>query len=180
MNAEIIDKKLRKMFPNGLKTIDFVSENEVHLTFEITKLRNLNVESVKDMWNEWASEHGKPKVKVLSPLRTKGIKKAIQYYKEKEDWTQIFKGIESDSFWYRIMDFDKLYRNENFNKFYELGSILGQEAADPLEKFFNKYKDVQNDADSTINEDESGRKRNAPDGKTKVSVGDEFKLPQKP
>ena len=146
MNAQEIEEKLSKTFPKMLNSVIFQADNEVLITFKTKTLIKLKIDDVKDMWNHWAQINRKAQIKVVSPVRSKGIKKALKYYPHREDWEQIFKGIESDSFWFKVMDFDKLYRNENFNKFYELGSVSEQQEFDPLEEFFKKHNNLNKDS----------------------------------
>tara|TARA_Y100000296_G_C5180060_1_gene263687 strand:- start:19379 stop:19795 length:417 start_codon:yes stop_codon:yes gene_type:complete len=106
----------------------------------ITKKLNetLSINDVKALWNSWAKEHGKNQIKVISGVRLKGIKKVLEFYKTKNDWERIFRGIENDSFYYQIMDFDKLYRKEMFHSFYE--NSEEKQDQDPLKAFFEKHK----------------------------------------
>lgn len=106
----------------------------------INPKENLTIEDIKTLWNDWAKKNGKPQIKIITGKRLLSIKSALKDYPRKEDWQAMLQGISKDPFWFSIIDFDKLYRNERYHEFYEKGSQL-ELSIDPLESFFNKYKD---------------------------------------
>jgi hypothetical protein len=89
------------------------------------------------LWNQWAEDHGKSKIVRLAGKRLKSIQAAMKEFPKKEDWQQIFKGVENDDFFYKIMDFDKLYRNEKYFEFFEKASQA--KPVDSLKAFFDKH-----------------------------------------
>lgn len=108
------------------------------ITLSIKKSGKLSINDIQELWNQWAVEHGKAPIRSIKGKRLQGTNKILKEFPSKAEWTSILKGVEKDSWWYSIMDFDKLYRNEMFYKFYELG--VDDSSGDPLAAFFQRYQ----------------------------------------
>lgn len=77
------------------------------------------VENFVDLYNSYAKRQSWPRVLRLSDKRKKSISRALKDISDESDWKAIFEWISKDSFWNKVMDFDKCYRNERYLEFFE-------------------------------------------------------------
>jgi len=86
-------------------------------------------EVVVDTWNKGAPHYNFPKVKVINAARKKAIKSAMKDFPDPEDWKKIFnvaatKGFERNGAEPFVPNWDYIFRNNNWVKFYDEYEIL--------------------------------------------------------
>jgi hypothetical protein len=83
--------------------------------------------ALTDLYNEYARKNNWATVIKLTDKRAKKAKDLIKNVPEKHQWESIFNYISQDSFWNSIMDFDKIYRNDNYINFLEKSAAMTYE-----------------------------------------------------
>lgn len=86
-------------------------------------------DQIMELWNMGANKLDLPKIKVLNAERKRKLDKALSEFKTIEDWKRIFnvastKGFERDGQEPFIPNWDYIFRNGNYLKFYEEYEIL--------------------------------------------------------
>ena len=74
---------------------------------------------LKLLYNQYAERNNWPQVQKITTARQRGINSALKVIPRKDQWERVFNSVESDDFWSKIFDFDKIYRNNNYLNFYE-------------------------------------------------------------
>lgn len=129
-----LQTKTRKKTNSQLIEENRIEENRIeqHSKNDLeTKVSNVPdfYDDVVEKWNYGASKYNLPKVKTLSTVRRKKLKVACKIYKDIEDWRKIFsvavnKGFTREGSEPFIPNWDYVFRNENYVKFYEEYEIM--------------------------------------------------------
>lgn len=178
-------KKLADLIKKNLDLDGFnLTLSEKSITITENSSHRLSPEDVLRLYQDWATRHGKTRPKTVKGERRRGILKALREFPTKDDWHAIFRGIERNDFYFRIMEFDKLYRKEMFYTFYDAG-VEEEAPKGSLEEFFEKYANTTKESEDAHRELEDGRIRetDAANGEAALSIPDKDELspqPQRP
>lgn len=81
------------------------------------------VTQLVELYTKYAKENNWAKVITINDNRHKKLSKAIKVFPDMKTWETIFTYIKQDSFWNKVMDVDKIYRNDNYLAFYEKSQV---------------------------------------------------------
>lgn len=89
-------------------------------------------DEILDLWNRNCSDFGMPKVKTLGAQRLKKLNTATKVFKDLDDWKKIFNVTANKGFIGKdgrefIPNWDYIFRNENYVKFFEEYEITFEE-----------------------------------------------------
>lgn len=123
-NLQASNKSLAPREEKKRKEKIYSKQDEKNVPETSPKKCNKLHQEILSLWNGNASNCGMPSVKTLSPARTKKLNVACKMFKDIEDWRKIFNvtatkffvGSDGRQF---IPNWDYIFRNENYVKFFE-------------------------------------------------------------
>ncbi len=104
------------------------------------------IEQIYNLWNKNAPDHDLPTVKILNADRKKKLLKAMNDFREINDWKKIFSVASTKGFTNKegsdfVPTFDYIFRNNNWVKFYDEYDLIFKKEDSP-EKIIKETEEM--------------------------------------